>query len=271
MYGTKLSVIGGGNMAAALVQGILKAGLYKKEGICIAEPLAARREYWAKQGIQTQAENKPAGEFGDVLLIAVKPKYLAQALDELALSESANKLVISIVAGASTPVIERHLPEQSRIFCVMPNTPALTGQGMSVISGDYTGDEKDLKTVTDILATVGEVSVLDASLMSAVTGVSGSGPAYAYMLVEAMALAGVRAGLPLPDAQKLAAQTVLGAAKMVLETGESPAVLRDKVCSPAGTTIEGVKALHENGFYQAVMEAVSASALRAAEIAKTLE
>lgn len=258
----KIGIIGAGNMSGAIVKGLLHAGA-ASETLFVSdiseEKLAAVRAL----GVQT-GRNEEAAAFGDAVILAIKPNIYEKALPALS-PILKGKLVISIAAGNTIGFVASLLPG-ARIVRLMPNTPALVGEGMTAISYAAPATQADAETVETIFSAVGKCVHVPESLMDAVVSVSGSGPAYAYMLIEAMAQGGVLLGLSKKDAILLAAQTVLGAAKTVLETGTHPLVLRDNVCSPGGTTIAAVDALEKGGFTAAVMDAEKKCAQKSAEL-----
>ncbi|MFP4016785.1 MAG: pyrroline-5-carboxylate reductase, partial [Halanaerobiales bacterium] len=201
----------------------------------------------------------------DIVLLAVKPQIIGRVNSEIG-EYTAGKLVISIAAGISIAKLAEQLADNTRIIRVMPNTPALVGEGASAFTVAEDTSDKDRKIVKDILQGVGEVVEVEERLMDAITGLIGSGPAYIYMIIEALADGGVLMGLHRSMAQKLAAQTVFGAAKMVLETGKHPGELKDAVASPAGTTIRAIEQLEERGLRSSLIAAVKASAERSKEL-----
>lgn len=257
----RIGFIGAGNMASAILRGIeeMERGCYD------VSPEAVKR---AEDSLG--AKGFPSGEalcaWADVIVLAVKPQVLSAAVKPLRDALS-GKAVVSIAAGWTLHQLSELLPE-SRVCRVMPNTPAMVGEGMTAIAKETTLTESEFDCVKSIFAAAGRVVVVAENLLTAVTAVSGSGPAYVCMVMEAMADAGVREGLSRAAALELAAQTVLGTAKMVLETGMHPAVLRDMVCSPAGTTIEAVSVLEERGLRAALEAAVRACADKAEKMAK---
>ena len=268
--GYKIGFIGGGNMASALIQGILASKISNPEDICVSDKCAEKLEAFKALGLNTTQDNMQAVAASDYVFLAVKPKHLEEALEELEL-EDIDTVFISIVAGWTTRGLERFLPETAKIVRVMPNTPALIGMGMLAISDDYNISEDELKDVRKILDTAGKTLIIDHELMDAVTAVSGSGPAYVYMFIDAMADAGVRLGLAKDTALEPAVQTVIGSAKIIEQTKQAPSVLKDKVCSPAGTTIEAVYSLQENNFAFTVMQAVEKCAAKSKEISETYD
>jgi pyrroline-5-carboxylate reductase len=221
-------------------------------------------------GIKSTEDNMEVVQFSDIIIIAVKPNVVVPMLTEMASrlghDNFAGKSFISIAAGISIKDIETCIPNAKSVIRVMPNTPCVVGQSAAAYAAGSKSVKEDKDTCETIFNAVGTISEVPEKLMDAVTGLSGSGPAYVFMLIEALADGGVRAGLPRNIAMQLAAQTVKGAATMVLETGIHPGVLKDQVCSPGGTTIAGVEALEENGFRAAAMKAVVAASNRAAEL-----
>ncbi len=262
----KIGFIGGGNMAEALIKGLIK-GAFPAGQILVAEPLKSRRLQLAERyGIDTRetaAEVVPASQ---VVVLAVKPQVVFSVMPEIARVFKSEALLVSIAAGICSLTLEGFFAEGARLVRAMPNTPALVGAGATAICRGSRAVEEDMQTARHLFETVGMVRVVDEGQMDAVTGLSGSGPAYVYTVIEAMAAGGVQQGLPMDVALALAAQTVAGAARLVLEGGEHPAQLRDKVCSPGGTTIAAVKALEEKGLRAALMEAVARAAQRSAEL-----
>ncbi len=259
--------IGGGNMAEALIRGILHAKAPAGR-IVVAEPLPARRELLAERyAVTVTGDNREAVTDADIIVLAVKPQMAGEVLAGLAGAFSAEKLLISILAGTPTSALEQPLGQAPRVVRAMPNTPALVGAGATALCGGQHARQEDLATAVHLFESVGTVQIVSEAQMDAVTGLSGSGPAYVFTLIEALADGGVKEGLLRETALALATQTVLGAARLVQE-GEHPAVLRDRVCSPGGTTIAGVKALEDHGFRAALMEAVAKAAERSRELGK---
>jgi pyrroline-5-carboxylate reductase len=262
----KIGFIGGGNMAEALIRGMLAAS-FSAERIWVAEPRAERREWLDEHyGFAARAENGEVARACDVLILSIKPQMINTVMPEISEYFDDKKLLISILAGVSTQTLESFLPGAPRVVRVMPNTPALVGEGAAGLCGGRHAREGDLTAAQQLLESVGVARVVTEKEMDAVTGLSGSGPAYVYTLIEALADGAVRQGLARDDALALASQTVLGAARMVLETGEHPAVLRDRVCSPGGTTIAGVAALEEGNFRATLMNAVGQATQRSQEL-----
>ena len=262
----KLGIIGCGKMGTALVQGAIRAGVVAAGDVAGCDPYEKSRADFAKATGAAVGET-PAGLAGsEVILLCTKPADVAAALAEAASDQP--RLVISIAAGVTLASLEAAAPGNFRMIRAMPNTPALVGHGAAAYCLGSRATFEDAVTAQALLGAVGLVVQVPEKLMDAVTGLSGSGPAYIYVVIDALADGGVKAGLPRADALRLAAQTVLGAAAMVLETGEHPAVLKDMVTSPGGTTIAGLAALERHGLRSALIEAVSAATARAAELGK---
>lgn len=266
---TRWGFIGAGRMATALIEGMLRAGLAEVGGITASDPsLGARSALAAASGIEVVESNAAVARQCDVIVLAVKPQTMAEALEGLRPHVSSGHLVVSVAAGTTIATISRALGADRRVVRVMSNTPALVGQGASAYAlgpGATAGDEA---LVRSLLEGVGVAVAVPESQLDAVTGLSGSGPAFVYLMIEALADGGVRAGLPRDAAALLAAQTVLGAARMVCETGLHPGVLKDQVASPGGTTIAGLHALENAGARGAFMDAVLAASRRAGELAQ---
>ncbi len=262
----KIGFIGGGNMAEALIKGLL-SGTCPASRIMASEPSDERRDHLVDTfGIEVTDNNLDVMDKCDLIVLAIKPQIAVEVLQEVAGAYREEKLIVSILAGVTCLGIEKFFQGASRVVRVMPNTPALVGEGASAICRGHHASKEDLVVVKELLQTVGTVQVIDERQMDAATGLSGSGPAYIYTVIEALADGGVREGLRRDIAHALAVQTVVGAALMVRETGEHPAILRDRVCSPGGTAITGVSTLEKNGLRTTLMEAVSAAAARSREL-----
>ncbi|WAC20789.1 pyrroline-5-carboxylate reductase [Luteolibacter sp. SL250] len=264
----KLGVIGCGKMGTALVEGAVKAGVTKAADITGCDPFPAAREAFVKStGASIAGSAAGVASASEVILLATKPQDIAGALSDIA-GAAAGKplLVISIAAGVTLAALEDAAPENLRIIRAMPNTPALVGKGAAGYCLGSRATAEDAAAAEALLGAVGLAVRVPEKLMDAVTGLSGSGPAYVYLVIEALADGGVKAGLPRADAIRLAAQTVAGAAAMVLETGEHPAVLKDMVTSPGGTTIAGLAALENAGVRSGFISAVDAATRRATEL-----
>lgn len=250
----KLGFIGGGMIAQSILRGVLAQKIFKPEDIFVAEVFAERREELEKK-YSVQVSEKPSDFDVDIMILAVKPKDARQALENLDLSEKT--ILISVVAGLRLEVIEEILGDQ-KIIRVMPNVALSVGEGMSALSPNRNIAPEDLEKAESIFKSCGKAVRVEERLMDAVTGLSGSAPAYAFLIIDALAEGGVASGLPRDVATLLAAQTMFGAAKMVLETREHPDALRDRVTSPGGTTIEGVRVLENFSTRAAMIEAVIA-------------
>ncbi len=262
-----LCFIGGGQMAEALIKGILRKGILTESDIFCSEPLSERRQYLEKQySIKTFSNNCKAIKDAKGVLLAVKPQVIDLVLKELSSTITEEHLIISIAAGVSIKKIEGHLGKKARIIRVMPNTPALVLEGAAAISKGTFSSEEDVKAVLELFSWVGTAVEVPESLMDAVTGLSGSGPAYCFLFIEALIQAGIREGLPRPTAALLAIQTVLGSAKMCIETKRHPAELISMVTSPGGTTIQGLYELERNGLSGIVMDAVRSATERSKEL-----
>lgn len=261
-----LAFIGGGQMATALATGAVQAGLLAEEDVIFAEPFAAQRDkLTSKFPRATVVINAiDARALTERMVLAVKPQVLPSVCQSLRCQNGA-PLFISIAAGFSLVQLESML-ESSRVIRVMPNTPAQVGYGAAGISAGSAASEDDISFVEKLMSSVGLSVRVPDTLMHAVTGLSGSGPAYVYAMIDALSDGGVAQGLPRELSLKLAAQTVLGAAKMVLETGMHPGQLRDQVTSPGGTTIAGLRALERSAMRSAFIEAIAAATERSREL-----
>jgi pyrroline-5-carboxylate reductase len=256
-------------MAEALAGGLLAAGLPAAQ-LTVADPDPARRKHLEeKLRIRTTAENAEAIAERDAVVIAVKPGRVAEALAGLDADAAHGPLWISIAAGVPLAKLEQALPLGCRIVRAMPNTPSLVRAGATAICGNRETSAADIALATALFESVGTCwTAPDEGLLDAVTGLSGSGPAYVFLLLEALADAGVRVGLPRAAASQLATQTVLGAARLASEAGSHPAQLKDQVASPGGTTIAGLERLEAGGLRAAVYEAVAAATARSKELAR---
>ena len=258
----KLGFIGLGNMASAMIGGMLKKGLVSSENIIGSDVSESGRAQAAEQfGIEVCEDNKKVAAEADILFFAVKPIFLPQVLAEIADAVKENTVIVSIVAGKSIDFITQAMGGKARkIVRCMPNTPALVGEGCTGASANENVTKEEMALALSLLQSFGVAQEVPERLMDAVVAVGGSAPAYVFLFIEAMADAAVAEGMPRSQAYTFAAQTVLGSAKMVLETGKHPGELKDMVCSPGGTTIDAVKVLEQKGFRAAVMEAMEACA-----------
>lgn len=257
----KIGFIGGGNMGSAMMAGIVKNGLYKAEDVIVYDVYApALEKLHTELGVTAADSVKTLIEAAQVIVLAVKPQILPSVLEEYGAKITAEKLVISIAAGVTLNRLTDLLSENHKLVRVMPNTPAMVGEGMSGICVNANVTETEKQEVLALFGCFGKAELIPEKLIDAVVGVSGSSPAYVYMFIEALADGAVAEGMPRSMAYTFAAQAVLGSAKMVLESGRHPGDLKDMVCSPAGTTIEAVRALEDGKFRSTVMNAVHAAA-----------
>jgi pyrroline-5-carboxylate reductase len=259
---TKLTIgfLGAGKMATALARGFIQAELVGLKDIVAADPVdAARKHFTDEIGVMTTESNADLAKTANVLILAVKPDQCTGVLTRLRSKFTTNHLLISIAAGVTLAKLESALPPGARVIRVMPNTPALVGRAASAFALGKCATPADGELARRLLSAVGIAFQVKEPLLDAVTGLSGSGPAYVFQFIEALSDGGVASGLPRDLATKLAAQTVLGAAKMVLETGQHPGALKDQVTSPGGTTIEGLHELEKGRMRAIVMSAVRAA------------
>ena len=266
----KLTIIGLGNMGQAILSGILKQDIIKAKNITAADKKFADPDFKKQEQLAEVTitdDNQKAAREADYIILAVKPQTIKYVLEEIK-NEAASKIIISIAAGIKTELLAQYFGTDAKIVRVMPNTPALIAEGMSALyySSKVEADEKAF--IEKIFKALGKTAVVKEEEMDAVTGLSGSGPAFVYLFIEALADAGVLKGLDRKTALKLAAQTVKGGAEMALNSGKHPAELKDMVCSPAGTTIAGVAELEANAFRSAVIKAVKTAAERSEELGK---
>lgn len=257
----KLGFIGCGNMASAIMGGIIKNGLMEASDIIGADIFAPSREKVKENlGIQIAETNREVVEKAEIFVLSVKPQFYAEVIAEIKDCVRENQLIITLAPGKTLAWLEEQFGKPVKIVRTMPNTPAMIQEGMTAACPNENVTAEELKGALDILRSFGEVEVVPEKIIDAVVAVSGSSPAYVYMMIEAMADAAVAEGMPRPQAYKFAAKAVMGSAKMVLETGKHPGELKDMVCSPAGTTIEAVKVLEETGFRSSLMQAMEACA-----------
>jgi pyrroline-5-carboxylate reductase len=269
LFPLAIGFLGAGQMATALAGGWIKAGLLDTTRSRAADPFAeARAKFEKATAIGTLNGNRDVAEACDLLILAVKPQVLPTVLEELRPALHARHLVISIAAGVTLQALTDSLGSTVRLIRVMPNTPCLVGASATGYSPGGAATPDDVELVGKLFGAVGKAYRVSEPLLDTVTGLSGSGPAYVYMLIEAMADGGVRCGLPRDVSISLAAQTVFGAAKMILETGQHPAILKDAVTSPGGTTIAGLQVLERSAFRAATIDAIEAATNRAKELGK---
>jgi pyrroline-5-carboxylate reductase len=264
----RVAVLGAGKMGGILLQAFVRSGLFTADKIAATVAHDLRAEALSKQlGFAVTTDNRRAVEGADIVLLAVKPTQVVQLVREVALSFKQGVLLLSIAASVKTTAIEEAAEGLTPVVRAMPNTPAMLGAGITALCrGRFVTDEQ-LALAQKIFSTVGRVVVVDERHMDAVTGLSGSGPAFLYIILESLAEAGVNVGLPREIATQLAAQTAYGAAKMVLETGSHPALLKDEVTTPAGCTVDGILELEEGGLRVTLIKAVKRATERARELA----
>lgn len=252
-----IGFIGCGNMSQAIMGGVLRAGLVDKDKIIASDIFAPNRELCkTKFSINVSPDNKLVAREADILFLAVKPDIYPIVIEEIKDIIKKDCVVISIAAGQNLAKLEKQFNPKTKIVVTMPNTPAMVNEGMTAaVVNQYINDEEKIE-LEKILSSIGQLEFVSEAMLAAVTAVSGSSPAYVYMMIEAMADAAVLGGLPRAQAYKFAAQAVLGSAKMVLETGIHPGVLKDNVCSPGGTTIEAVTELERTGFRSSIISAM---------------
>lgn len=253
----KLGFIGTGNMANAMMGGIIKNNIVPANEIIGSDLMeAGRARVKETYGINVTADNEEVVRQADVIVLSVKPQFYEAVISQIKDDVTDGKLIITIAPGKTLAWLEEKFGKKIKLIRTMPNTPAMVGEGMTAVCANDAVTDEDLEKAITLLKGFGKVEVVPERLMDAVVSVSGSSPAYVFMLIEAMGDAAVSGGMPRPQAYKFAAQAVLGSAKMVLETGRHPGDLKDMVCSPAGTTIEAVRVLEERGFRSAVFEAM---------------
>ncbi len=259
----KLGIIGYGNMGSAIIRGLVSDGMYAAKNICVVDVDPEKNSAARSDGCVVLDS---IGELGkaDLVIVAVKPGMVCDVLEELG-SSSSDLLIISVAAGISTDTIESVLPGNP-VIRVMPNTPCMVGAGAIAVTRGKHAHDSHAKKAMQIMGALGYVCEVPEYLMDAVTGLSGSGPAYVALMIDALADGGVRMGLPRPTALRLAAQTVLGTAKMVLDRNITPSALKDMVTSPRGTTIEGISVLESRAFRSALIDAVEAATWKSQEL-----
>lgn len=265
----RIAFVGGGNMARALIRGLVGTATVDAEQIIAADPDEAKlRSLRDELDIRITGDNAEAVQAADVVVLATKPQVFAQLLPGVAAAIGPDALLISVAAGIPTRLIERALPDGARVVRTMPNTPALVGAGATAIAAGSNATEADLELAEILFRSVGISVRVPEEQLDAVTGLSGSGPAYVFAMVEALRDAGLREGLPEETSLQLASQTVFGAARLLRDENEPPEVLRQRVTSPGGTTRAGLDALSAAGFAEAIIGAVRAATRRSAELGK---
>ncbi|GAA0114627.1 pyrroline-5-carboxylate reductase [Clostridium senegalense] len=252
-----IGFIGSGNMGKAMIGGIIKSNLVKPNQVIVSDLNESKLDEIDREfGVSTTTNSNEVAKKADILFLAIKPNVYDIVMKEIKQDLSKDKVIVTIAAGKTIQDIENVLGEDKKIVRTMPNTPALVNEGMSALCRNKNISEEELNNIKDIFKSFGKAEVVDEYLIDSVIGVSGSSPAYVFMFIEALADGAVIGGMPRDKAYKFAAQAVLGSAKMVLETGMHPGMLKDMVCSPGGTTIEAVRSLERNGFRASVIEAV---------------
>ncbi|MDD5557671.1 MAG: pyrroline-5-carboxylate reductase [bacterium] len=264
----RIGFVGGGNMAEAFVHALLKAGCCLASDICVSDTRRDRVEHMRGTfGLRHAASNASCAEASDVIIIAVKPQNMAEALDDLAGGKTEGKLFLSIAAGFPTARIEEALGAGAGVIRAMPNTPALIGEGLTIWARGAHARDDDVNYARFLLGALGKELEVGEELMNAATALSGSGPAYVFYLLEAMTAAGAELGFTPEQALSIAVQTAIGASKLAEATGQSPEELRRRVTSPGGTTAAAIGVMEARGVRKAVIAAIRAACLRAAELA----
>ncbi len=264
-----LGIIGCGNMGQAILGGILKANIFSSENIWVSNRNEKKLIKVLNQyRVHITTDNNEVAQAADILILAVKPNLYALVIEEIRNQIKNNVMVVTIAAGKAMEEIEKLFKRQLKVVRVMPNTPVLVGEGMSAICSNKMVTQEELEEIIKIFGSFGKTELVSENLMDVVTSISGSSPAYVYMMIEAMADAAVLDGMPRDQAYKMAAQAVLGSARMVLETEKHPGVLKDMVCSPGGTTIEAVAVLEKKGLRSAIIEAMKACTQKSIQLSK---
>jgi len=267
LKGKKIGFIGGGKMGGVLIGSIISHGLLNAGAIMVSDVVRERLEELKElYGVHVTEDNREVAGGADPVILAVKPQNMAEVLEEISGAGERPGVIISIAAGISTSFIEGYLRKGVRVIRAMPNMPAMIGEGVTALACGRGAREEDLALARLIFDSVGITVFVEEKLMDAVTGLSGSGPAYGFVVIEALSEAGVRMGLSRDIALKLSAQTILGAARLCLVSGKHPAELRDMVASPGGTTIAGLKVIEEGRIRATLMAAVEAATIRAREL-----
>lgn len=265
----KIAVIGAGHIGRALVGGLLRAKLVTAKNITAARRhAAALSELKREFGVKTAADNKKAAAGADIVLLCVKPQAAQAVLADIAPVITADQLILTVMAGIRTETVAKKLKKNCPVVRAMTNTPVLVDAGATAIAAGAHAGERELKLAESIFKSVGTVARVPESALDAVTGLSGSGPAYIYMVIEAMIDGGVKMGIPRETAAALAAQTVFGAAKLVIETGKHPALLKDEVATPGGTTINALHMLEAKGLRSVLIDAIVTATQRSQELSR---
>lgn len=264
----KLGVIGAGNMSSAILQGVIKAGAFKPEDIFVSEILEDKLEKAATLGVHTTTDSREVVKNSDYVMFGVKPNVILKVMDNVK-DLMQNKVAISIAAGISVESIKEVLGDHVKVVRTMPNMPALVGAAMTAICKADDVSDEEMQVVSDIFNSIGRTAMLPETLINTATATNGSGPAYVFMMIEAMADAAVLHGIPRDTAYLLVSQTILGAAKLALETGTHPGKLKDMVCSPGGTAIEAVYQLELDGFRASLINAIDRCVKKANNMGNT--
>jgi pyrroline-5-carboxylate reductase len=268
LKGKKIAIIGGGKMGSIIAQGLIAHKIIPGKDIIVTDIDAARLAFLrSSMKLKVSHNNEKAVKGADIIILAVKPQNMASTLKEISSAINKSKLVISIAAGITTNFIEKSLTKGVRVLRVMPNTPALIGEGAAAVAKGSCAKKSDVQLAHIIFNAVGISVEVEEVLIDAVTGLSGSGPAYCFLIIEALIDAGEQMGLPRDLAAKLAMQTMLGAARLCLHSDKQPAQLREMVTSPGGTTVAGLKALEEGKIRATIISAVEAATKRSKELA----
>jgi pyrroline-5-carboxylate reductase len=268
LKGKKIAIIGGGKMGSIIAQGLIAQKIAANKDIVVTDIDTARLEFLRKSmKLKVSHNNEKTVKTANIIILAVKPQNMASTLKEISPTIDKNKFVISIAAGITTKFIESHLVKGVRVLRVMPNTPALIGEGAAAVAKGSSAKKSDVQLTHIIFNAVGISVEVEEALIDAVTGLSGSGPAYCFLIIEALTDAGEKMGLPRDLAAKLAMQTMLGSAHLCLSSDKSPAELREMVTSPGGTTVAGLKVLEEGKIRATIISAVEAATKRSKELA----
>jgi pyrroline-5-carboxylate reductase len=270
--GRRIAMIGAGNMAGALVRGLLASGRVTADRLRASDVLADKREAFSRaHGIETSDDNAALAGWADIVVLAVKPQVIAQACATFASAVRPETLVVSIAAGVTLRALGALLPRSERFVRAMPNTPAIALAGATALAGSPGASTGDVAAATALFEAVGRVVTVEEPLLDAVTGLSGSGPAYVMRVIEALTEGGVTAGLERATAELLATTVVFGSAKLLVETGDTPKHLREMVTSPNGTTVAGLRALEAGGLVEALISAVKSATERSRELGREAE
>ena len=262
----KVAVLGAGKMGTTLIHAMRQGGLEADRIVATGRRDEALARLAEKEGVATGTDNRAAVAGADLVLLCVKPQMVAAVLDEIGDAMGDGQVLVSIAAGATTKLLEDHLPDQVPVVRAMPNTPSLIGAGMTALCAGRWASESQVETARRVFAGMGRTLVLEEGYFDAVTGLSASGPAFVYIIIEALAEGGVKAGLPRNVATELAAQACYGASSMVLDTAAHPALLKDDVTTPAGCTMDGILKLEEGGLRVTLIKAVIEATRRAGEL-----